>query len=70
MLATKRDAAKDNVTVPLTRDEYCIKHQTKPKESDSDIMTDFYADDYGDDMDDEEEDELHDDNEDSGNAES
>ncbi|KAG8193073.1 hypothetical protein JTE90_017825 [Oedothorax gibbosus] len=71
VLATKRDAEKDNVTVPLTRDEYCIKHQTKPKESDTDIMTDFYADDYGDDMeDDDDEDDINDDNEDSGNAES
>lgn len=69
MSATRSEAEKDNVTVPTTLEEYCIKHRAKPKERESD-MTDFYDDDYGDDMeDDEDEEEIHDDNEDSGNGE-
>lgn len=68
-MATQSEAEKDNVIVPTTLEEYCIKHRDKPKEQESD-MTDFYDDDYGDDMEDEEEeDEIHDDNEDSGNGE-
>lgn len=71
VLATRSEAEKDNVTVPTTLEEYCIKHKAaaKPKERESD-MTDFYDDDYGDDLEDEdEEEEIHDDNEDSGNGE-
>lgn len=69
VLATRSEAEKDNVTVPTTLEEYCIKHRAKPKERESD-MTDFYDDDYGDDMEDEnDEEEIHDDNEDSGNGE-
>ncbi|XP_035220339.1 ubiquitin-conjugating enzyme E2 R2-like [Stegodyphus dumicola] len=71
VLATRSEAEKDNVTVPTTLEEYCIKHRAKPKEREAD-MTDFYDDDYGDDMEDDDEDEeeeIHDDNEDSGNGE-
>ncbi|XP_054714318.1 ubiquitin-conjugating enzyme E2 R2-like [Uloborus diversus] len=70
VLATRSEAEKDNVTVPTTLEEYCIKHKVKPKERETD-MTDFYDDDYGDDMedDDAEADDIHDDNEDSGNGE-
>uniref|UniRef100_A0A2L2YIS9 Ubiquitin-conjugating enzyme E2 R2 n=1 Tax=Parasteatoda tepidariorum TaxID=114398 RepID=A0A2L2YIS9_PARTP len=72
VLATRSEAEKDNVTVPTTREEYCIKYSAKPKEQEAD-MTDFYDDDYGDDMDDDEDEEeedddnLPEDNEDSGN---
>ncbi|GIY42208.1 ubiquitin-conjugating enzyme E2 R2 [Caerostris extrusa] len=68
--ATHAEAVKDNVIVPTTLEEYCIKHTAKPSEQESD-MTDFYDDDYGDDMEDEEqeEDDYDEDNEDSGNGE-
>ncbi|XP_023242402.1 ubiquitin-conjugating enzyme E2 R2 [Centruroides vittatus] len=72
VLASRMEAEKDNVVVPTTIEEYCIKHSAKPSETETD-MTDFYDDDYGDDMDDndeEEEEEYNDDNEDSGNGES
>lgn len=62
--------------VPITLEDYCIKHIAKPSEQDTDL-TDFYDDDYGDDMEDddddddeEEEEEYDEDNEDSGNGES
>lgn len=69
--STHAEATKDNVIVPMTLEEYCIKHTAKPSEQESD-MTDFYDDDYGDDMEDEDEedDDYDDDNEDSGNGES
>lgn len=68
--ASRLEAEKDNVVVPTTLEEYCIKHRSKPNEMETD-MTDFYDDDYGDDMDDDEEDEDYkEDNEDSGNGES
>lgn len=67
--ATHAEAVKDNVIVPMTLEEYCIKHTAKPSEQESDL-NDFYDDDYGDDMDDEEQEEDYDeDNEDSGNGE-
>ncbi|CAG2106472.1 unnamed protein product [Medioppia subpectinata] len=72
--ASRLEAEKDNVVVPLTLEEYCIKHRTKPNETEAD-MTDFYDDDYGDDMEDDDEDDDYneddnEDNEDSGNGES
>lgn len=69
--ATRVEAERDNVVVPTTLEEYCIKHKAKPSEQEAD-MTDFYDDDYGDDMDEEEEEEedYNEDNEDSGNGES
>jgi len=73
--ASRLDAEKDNVVVPLTLEEYCIKHRTKETEAESE-MTDFYDDDYMDDDDDDEEEEedeenvYKEDNEDSGNGES
>lgn len=72
VLASRQEAEKDNVVVPTTIEEYCVKHNAKPNECETD-MTDFYDDDYGDDLDDddnEEEEEYNDDNEDSGNGES
>ena len=70
MTASRLEAEKDQVVVPTTLEEYCIKHRTKPTEMETD-MTDFYDDDYGDDIeDDDEDDEFNEDNEDSGNGES
>ncbi|UYV63267.1 CDC34 [Cordylochernes scorpioides] len=67
--ASRQEAEKDNVVVPTTIEEYCIKHKAQPTtEAD---MTDFYDDDYGDDMEDDmEEEDFDEDNEDSGNGES
>jgi len=70
--ASRLEAEKDNVVVPTTLEEYCIKHRNKPSEMEAD-MTDFYDDDYGDDIDDELEDEDYkesDNDNDSGNGES
>lgn len=74
VLASRAEAEKDNVVVPTTIEEYCIKVKPRaPTEAETD-MTDFYDDDYGDDMDDdedeEEDEEYNEDNEDSGNGES
>ncbi|RWS26479.1 ubiquitin-conjugating enzyme E2 R2-like protein [Leptotrombidium deliense] len=73
VLASRLEAEKDNVTVPTTIEEYCIKHKSKPQEVDA-HLTDFYDDDYDmdddDDEDEDENDEFNEDNEDSGNGES
>ncbi|XP_053204998.1 ubiquitin-conjugating enzyme E2 R2-like isoform X1 [Panonychus citri] len=69
---THNEAEKDNVVVPTTIEEYCIKHKSKPPEMEADLA-DFYDDDYGD-MDDDDDDleetdeEDFNDNEDSGNG--
>ncbi|XP_064474535.1 ubiquitin-conjugating enzyme E2 R2-like isoform X1 [Ornithodoros turicata] len=83
--STRIEADRDNVTVPMTIDEYCVKHRQKlpddPASAAEADMTDFYDDDYDDDLeDDEEEDEEEEergdtgpggrDDEDSGNGES
>ena len=61
------EAEKDNVVVPLTLEDYCIKTKAPMTESTLD-MADFYDDDY--DLDDEDDDVDYDeegDGEDSGN---
>jgi len=70
--ASHSEAAKDQVVVPLTMEEYCIKAKSKPSTVNDNIdMTDFYDDDYDDYEDDEEdEEEAGDDTDDSGNGES
>jgi len=71
--ASVTEAAKDQVVVPLTMEEYCIKAKSKPSTVNDNIdMTDFYDDDYDDyeDDDEEEEEEAGDDTDDSGNGES
>jgi len=75
--ASRAEAEKDNVVVPTTIEEYCIKPKRKPSAeaaAEADILTDFYDDDYGDDVDDfgddDDGDDFNDDNEDSGNGES
>jgi len=67
--ASFAEAAKDQVVVPLTMEEYCIKAKSRPAVSENIDMTDFYDDDYDidDDYDDDdEEDENAEDSEDSG----
>lgn len=68
--ASRTEAEKDNVVVPTTIEEYCIKHRSKPVVEDVDILTDFYDDDYDDGDDYDCPDDYNDDNEDSGNGES
>jgi len=68
--ASRSEAEKDNVVVPLTMEEYCIKAKSKPPAQENIDMTDFYDDDY--DIDDEydeeddEDEEAADDTDDSG----
>lgn len=70
VVASRADSEKDNVVVPLTMEEYCLKPKAKPPTQENIDMTDFYDDDYDldDDYDDydEEEDEAADDTDDSG----
>merc|ERR1712066_460311 len=49
--ASVSEAAKDQVVVLLTMEEYCIKAKKKPSTNDNIDMTDFYDDDYDDDED-------------------
>merc|ERR1712012_701872 len=68
--ASHTEADKDQVVVPLTMEEYCIKAKSRPVASDNIDMTDLYDDDYDidDDEDDEDDDEDNEgeDSEDSG----
>ncbi|KAH6938660.1 hypothetical protein HPB50_011596 [Hyalomma asiaticum] len=68
--ATRLEADRDNVTVPTTIDEYCVKHRQKVTDdsamSAEADMTDFYDDDYDDDLEDDEEDEEVEEEEDAG----
>lgn len=71
MAASKLEAEKDNVKVPTTIEEYCLKPKQRSPEAESDTLNDFYDDDYNADEDDEDEDAYeNEDNEDSGNGES
>ena len=70
MSATRAEAERDNVKVPTTIEEYCLKPKQKTPEVDADVLNDFYDDDYNVDEDDEEEPFENEDNEDSGNGES
>merc|ERR1719507_2888515 len=65
--ASYAEATKDQVVVPLTMEEYCIKAKSRPAASDNIDMTDFYDDDYDiDDDEDDEDEEEGEDSEDSG----
>lgn len=72
MTASHAEAAKDQVVVPLTMEEYCIKAKKKPSTTNDNIdMTDFYDDDYDLDDDDDygdEDEEAAEDTDDSGNG--
>merc|ERR1719412_1807802 len=66
--ASVAEATKDQVVVPLTMEEYCIKPKNRPTASENIDMTDFYDDDYDiddDDYDDDDDDENADDTDDS-----
>ena len=65
--ASHAEADKDQVVVPLTMEEYCIKAKSRPAASDNIDMTDFYDDDY--DIDDEYDDEDEEENEDGEDSE-
>lgn len=67
------DAQKDEVIVPKTLEEYCIKTKEAPQSQSSVDLADFYDDgDYGveDDDDDDDDECYYDDEDDSGNGES
>jgi len=64
VVASHPEAEKDQVVVPRTMEEYCIKAKKNPAVSDQLDMTDFYDDDY--DLDDDYEDE--DDDDEDGDA--
>ena len=65
---SKIEAEKENIKVPTTVDEYCVK--SKPSRSETEDVTDFYDDDYADDLDDDDDDDdCMDYSEDSGNEE-
>ena len=71
--ASKLEAEKDNVVVPTTREEYCIKHKHKPTDNVEldqafDIDDDYYYDDADDDQYSDDDDIGNDD--DSGNGDS
>lgn len=59
---SRLEAEKDKVVVPMTIEEYCIKHTKQPVPDDNDF-TDFYDDDYGDDYEDDDDEDLEDDDE-------
>ena len=56
MLLSRSEAERDNVVVPLTLEDYCIKTKVKPDTEHVD-MADFYDDDYDIDDDDDDDDE-------------
>jgi len=71
---SRLEADKDNVVVPLTKEDYCIKTKVNRDQDNAVDFGDFY-DDYDFDNDDDDDDEIYSDNEacdgeDSGNGES
>ena len=65
---TKLEAEKENIKVPTTVEDYCVK--SRPSRSEPEDFTDFYDDDYADDVDDDDDDDdCFDYSEDSGNEE-
>ncbi|KAM8889680.1 cell division cycle 34 homolog a [Neosynchiropus ocellatus] len=71
VLATKADADRDGVKVPITLDEYCVRTQVPPTDDGSNLLYDDYYDDE--DLEDEEEDDDEDccyDEDDSGTEDS
>lgn len=45
VLATKADAERDGVKVPITLDEYCVRTQAPPTDDGSNLLYDDYYDD-------------------------
>ena len=72
MLATKADAAKDSITVPMTLQEYCITGKTNSSSgslaASASVDVDFYDDDDDDDYVDDDDDIENDDNSAQGGA--
>uniref|UniRef100_UPI00358DE6D7 ubiquitin-conjugating enzyme E2 R2 isoform X1 n=2 Tax=Myxine glutinosa TaxID=7769 RepID=UPI00358DE6D7 len=64
VMATKTEADKDGVRVPMTLAEYCVKTKLAPKDNSSDMMFDDL---YDEDIEEEEEDVEFCDDDDSGN---
>ncbi|XP_006810774.1 ubiquitin-conjugating enzyme E2 R2-like, partial [Neolamprologus brichardi] len=58
VVATKADAERDGVKVPVTLDEYCVRTQVPPTDDGSNLLyDDYYDDEELDDDDDEDDDE-------------
>lgn len=57
VLATKADAERDGVKVPVTLDEYCVRTQVPPTDDGSNLLYDDYYDDEDLEDDDEDDDE-------------
>ncbi|XP_017262936.1 cell division cycle 34 homolog (S. cerevisiae) a isoform X2 [Kryptolebias marmoratus] len=57
VLATKADAERDGVKVPVTLDEYCVRTQVPPRDDGSNLLYDDYYDDEELDEDDEDDNE-------------
>jgi len=55
VLATKADADKDGVTVPLTLQDYCVTAKTNSSAASAIVDADFYDDDDDDYVDDDDE---------------
>ncbi|XP_003974180.1 cell division cycle 34 homolog (S. cerevisiae) a [Takifugu rubripes] len=71
VLATKADADRDGVKVPITLDEYCVRTQVPPTDDGSNLLYDDYYDDE--ELDDDDEDDNEDccyDEDDSGTEDS
>uniref|UniRef100_A0A673A157 E2 ubiquitin-conjugating enzyme n=1 Tax=Sphaeramia orbicularis TaxID=375764 RepID=A0A673A157_9TELE len=71
VLATKADAERDGVKVPVTLDEYCVRTQVPPTDDGSNLLYDDYYDDE--DLEDDDEDDNEDccyDEDDSGTEDS
>lgn len=45
VLATKSDAERDGIKVPVTLDEYCVRTQVPPTDDGSNLLYDDYYDD-------------------------
>lgn len=72
MVATKADAERDGVKVPITLDEYCVRTQVPPTDDGSNLLYDDYYDELEDDEDEDDEDneDCCYDNDDSGTEDS
>lgn len=73
VVATKADAERDGVKVPVTLDEYCVRTQVPPTDDGSNLLYDDYYDDEELDDDDDDEDDDEDccyDEDDSGTEDS
>ncbi|XP_040039748.1 cell division cycle 34 homolog a [Gasterosteus aculeatus] len=72
VVATKADAERDGVKVPITLDEYCVRTQVPPTDDGSNLLYDDYYDELEDDEDEDDEDneDCCYDNDDSGTEDS